>query len=255
MAPLLVNVLSVGPLAGGASITLPHGLNYGGQGVIPTQALCDKASPIGVTGTTTSTVTFTNGGGTPASANFRCEYDHSIHAVGATPLNWQGFVTSGTGQTVYGSFSDNTDQPLIAGTPRTVNFNTTELSNGVTVANDGLGNPTRLTVSTNGIYSFSISPQLLHTGGGGVIITFWGAIDGTNIPDSASSLEMGNNNNRTLPFIELLTPMNAGQYFEWYFQSTGTNTSLEHYAAVVGPPAIPAIPSAIANVKRISDLP
>jgi hypothetical protein len=96
MAPLLVNVLSVGPLAPGASITLPHGLNYGGSGVIPTQVICDRASPIAVTASTTSTVTFTNGGAAAASANFRAEYDHSIHAVGATPLNWQG-ATSGGG--------------------------------------------------------------------------------------------------------------------------------------------------------------
>jgi hypothetical protein len=96
MAPLLVNVLAVGPLAAGASVTVAHGLNYNNQGVVPTQVLCDRASPIAVTASTTSTVTFTNGGAAAASANFRAEYDHSIHAVGATPLNWQG-ATSGGG--------------------------------------------------------------------------------------------------------------------------------------------------------------
>jgi hypothetical protein len=102
MAPLLVNVLNVTNLASGASITLPHGLNYGGSGVIPTQVLCDRASPIAVTASTTSTVTFTNGGTAAASANFRAEYDHSIHAVGATPLNWQGATDVGTiGTLVY----------------------------------------------------------------------------------------------------------------------------------------------------------
>jgi len=98
---LLVNVLAVGPLAGGASIVVPHGLKWRNQGVVPTQVLCDRASPIRVASTSTTSITFTNGGSGPESANFRAEYDHSIHAVGATPLNWQGYVVGTIGTLVY----------------------------------------------------------------------------------------------------------------------------------------------------------
>lgn len=257
MAPLLVNVLSVGPLAGGASITLPHGLNYGSTGVIPTQVICDRASPIAVTGTTTSTVTFSNGSAAPASANFRCEYDHSIHAVGATPIAWQGYVPPAAGGVgVYGVFSDDTDQALTPNVPLAVQLNTVELAGGVTVANDPITlRPTRITAPVSGIYSMDVSPQLLHTGGGTVIITFWARIDGVNVARTGSSLEMGNNNNRTLPFLQIQVALNAGQYFEWIFMSSGTNTSLEHFPAVAGPPAVPAIPSVIVNAKRLFDLP
>lgn len=253
MAPLLVNVLSVNNLASGASITLPHGLNYDSTGVIPTQVLCDRASPIGVTGATLTTVTFFNNGSAAQSANFRCEYDHSIHAVGATPLNWQGIVVGGgTGATDYGSFSDSTSQPIPQNGSLAVKYNTVELSNGITVTNNGLGQPTQLTVSSTGIYAFDISPQLLNTGGGGSTITFWAKINGTNVPRSASSLEMGNNNNRTLPFLRLVLSMTAGQYLEWFFTATGANTSLQFFPAAVGPPSIPAIPSVIVNVEKIS---
>lgn len=253
MNPLLVNVLSVTNLASGASITLPHGLNYNNQGVIPTQVLCDRASPIAVTASTTSTVTFTNGGAAAASANFRAEYDHSMHAVGAAPLSWKGLVIAGGGgATDYGGFSDTTDQPLVAGTPVAVKYNTVDLSSGITLANNTLGQPTRLTVSSAGIYSFSISPQLQHTGGGTVTIIFWPRVNEVNVPNSALSFEMGNNNNRSLPFLEFLYAMGAGQYLEWIFTSSGTNTSLEHFPEVVGPTPIPAIPSVIVNVKRVS---
>lgn len=168
-------------------------------------------------------------------------------------------ATGATGPTgpvmtaVYGEFSDTTDQPVVSGGTLVVQYNTTEAANGVSVVNDPLSlRPTRLTITQTGVYSFTLSPQLQHTGGGTVTIIFWARIDGTNVPRSSSSLEMGNNNNRTIPFIELITPMTAGQYFEWVFTSSGTNTSLEHFPAVVGPPFdIPAIPSVIAGVKLI----
>ena len=167
---------------------------------------------------------------------------------------WEPGVVAGP-TAVYGSFSDTTDQIFSPGVALVVQFDTVEAANGVSVVNDPITlRPTRLTVSQNGVYSFTVSPQMLHTGGGTETITFWARLGGTNIPRSASSFQMGNNNNRTIPFIELITPMTAGQYVEWvFYASTGTNVSLEAFPPVVAPPAggIPAIPSVIAGVKLI----
>lgn len=152
---------------------------------------------------------------------------------------------------VYGSFSDSTDQAIPTGSAIVAKFNTTDVANGVSITSNGSGF-TRLTVASAGVYSFGLSPQLYHTGGGTETITFWGRINGIDIPNSASSFEMGNNNNRTLPYIELITPMLAGQWFEWAFTaSSGTSVTLEASPLVVGPPAIPAIPSVIATVKLL----
>jgi hypothetical protein len=93
---------------------------------------------------------------------------------------------------------------------------------------------------------------MLNSGGGGSTIIFWPRLNGTNIPNSASSIEMGNNNNRTLPYVMTFVTLTAGQYVEWVVEASGANTSIEHYPAVVGPPAIPAIPSVIATVTRIA---
>ena len=157
-------------------------------------------------------------------------------------------------QAVYGSFSDSTDQNFVPGDVLVVKYDTVEAANGVSVVNDPVsGRPTRLTVSQAGVYAFTLSPQILHTGGGTEIISFWMRKNGAgNVPRSTSSFEMGNNNNRVLPFIEVILSMSAGQYVEWVFTaSTGTNVTLEQYPGVVGPPAIPANPSVIAGVKRL----
>jgi hypothetical protein len=108
-------------------------------------------------------------------------------------------------------------------------------------------------VAATGVYRFDISAQMLHTGGGTETIIFWPAINGTNVPNAGNSIEMGNNNNRTLPYANVVVSMTAGQYLEWLFlSSTGTNITLEAFSAVVGPPAIPAIPSVIATVTRLA---
>jgi hypothetical protein len=96
---LLVRVVTISLPAGG-STTISHGLKANNVGVTPTQILCDRASSIGATAYNAFTATFTNLDGTSAaSAVFRLEYDHSIHAVGAATVAWQGFLGSGGGVT------------------------------------------------------------------------------------------------------------------------------------------------------------
>ena len=255
MAQLLVNVLPVGPLNAGASVTLAHSLESNGGPVAPTLVFPDRATSIVCTGTTPTTVSFTNSGAGVESANFRCErgWQPEVDAFTVTSMRWQGLAVGGGGAVGYGQFSDSSDHPLAANTPYLVRLNTTDIASGVSVVDPGTGTgPTRITPAVAGVYRFDVSLQMFNSGGGGATIIFWGRISGTNIPNSASSIEMGNNNNRTLPFVSLIAQMNAGQYFEWVVMTSNNTTSVEHYPAVVGPPAVPAIPSTIATVTRLA---
>lgn len=96
MAQLLVNVVSV-TLAPGGGVVIPHGLISEGVGVVPTQVIADRTTPIACSNATTTNVSFINPGAASATANFRCEYDHSIHATGATPIRYQGLDASISG--------------------------------------------------------------------------------------------------------------------------------------------------------------
>lgn len=167
------------------------------------------------------------------------------------PFSGFSLPGSGTGGGALASiaqFSDTTDQVLLANTPAVVKFNTTDYAIGGLSVVAG----TQLTVAATGTYRFDISLQMLNQGGGGSTITIWARVNGVNVPNSASSIEMGNNNNRALPYVPLLVPMVAGQYLEWVVMATGAGTSIETFPAVVGPPAIPAIPSVIAGVYRLA---
>jgi len=94
---LLVNVLNVGPIAPLGSVVVPHGLKVAGAGVTPTQVLCDRASPLSVSNADATNLFIVNLSSTvAATAKFRAEFDHSIHAVGAPLIAWKGYVTPTT---------------------------------------------------------------------------------------------------------------------------------------------------------------
>jgi hypothetical protein len=89
---LLVNVLAVGPLAASASVTLAHGLASNDVSVAPTLVFPDRVTDIIVGAITATTVTFTNAGANPASANFRCErgWQPEVDAFTVTPMKYLG---------------------------------------------------------------------------------------------------------------------------------------------------------------------
>jgi hypothetical protein len=89
---LLVNVLAVGPLAAGASVTVAHNLASNDVSVAPTLVFPDRVTDIVVGAITATTVTFTNAGANPASANFRCErgWQPEVDASTVTSMTWQG---------------------------------------------------------------------------------------------------------------------------------------------------------------------
>lgn len=89
---LLVNVLAVGPLAAGASVTLAHGLASNDVSVAPTNVFPDRVTDIIVAAVAATTVTFTNVGANPASANFRCErgWQPEVNAFAVTPMLYAG---------------------------------------------------------------------------------------------------------------------------------------------------------------------
>lgn len=165
---------------------------------------------------------------------------------------FEPWAVAPAGSAIYGSFSDSATQNFVAGSAFAVQYDTNEGAVGVSIENNALGFPTRMKVAASGIYAFTVSPQLVHSGGGDETVTFWARLSETNVPRSSSKVMLGNNNTTVLPFLELILSMTAGQYVEWIFYADpGTSIALQASPAVVGPPAIPAIPSVIAGVKRL----
>lgn len=149
----------------------------------------------------------------------------------------------------YGSFFDTTDQPIGAtNTAQAMRLNTTDLSSGVTVVTDGTY-LTRITVANTGIYNLQFSAQVQKTqGGGDEEIYIWLAKNGTDVPDSSTSITLANNGHLDVAAWNWLVSLTAGQYVQIMWASTTLDMELTR---ATGAPAGPDIPSVIATMNRV----
>ena len=151
----------------------------------------------------------------------------------------------------YGAFQDNTTQTAaLANTAYAVKLNTTDLTNGVSVVNDGSGNPTRITLANTGIYNIQFSLQLEKTGGSGnFTVDVWVRKNGVDIPNTTGKVVLTGSANAS-PVVaawNYVLDLAANDYVQLMWSTSNNNSII--LAAVATPPH-PGIPSAILTVTQ-----
>ena len=138
----------------------------------------------------------------------------------------------------YGSFYDTTDQAAaLANTAYGMTYNTTDLSQGVYV-----GSPTsRVYVDTANIYNIQFSAEFINTSGGTSNAWIWLRKNGTDVPNSASTVRVQGNNTELVAAWNFLLQMNAGDYFELMWEVSDVALSLHADPATAVHPAVPSI--------------
>jgi len=144
----------------------------------------------------------------------------------------------------YGQFYDTTTQIAAAiNTPYAITFNTTDVSNGVF-----LGTPSsRVTVDTEGIYNFLFSIQLDKTSGGTGIFWVWPRINGVDVPDSNSQVQIQGNNAEQLVTVGYFFKLKAGDYVEIMYAVNDISVQVEAFPASAFYPSIPSIILTVSN--------
>jgi hypothetical protein len=155
----------------------------------------------------------------------------------------------------YGAFQDNTTQTAVsANTAYPVKLNTTDLTNGVSVVNDGSGNPTRITLANTGIYNIQFSLQLEKTGGSGnFIVDIWVRKNGVDIPSTTGKIVLTGSANAS-PVVaawNYVLDLTAGDYVQLMW-STSNNNAVILASAAASPH--PSVPSAILTVTQQSGI-
>ena len=154
----------------------------------------------------------------------------------------------------FGSFSDITDQTGSTTTPTAVKFGTNEISgNGVSIVTDGT-NLTRITFAAAGTYMVAPNLQLANSDNADHDVTIWLRKNGTDIARSATRVTVPKATDGGATFFQIVfyDTVTAGQYIEVMWLPENVAITIDHTAAVTGPPAIPAIPSAIVVAERIA---
>ena len=103
---ILWNVVTVAPLAPGASVDVPHGIIVGFRPRTPNAVSPDRATPIVVDAVDDQVVTFRNAGLAVETASFVCELTFSSQRDPSdlTVLYWQGTPGGGGGGGSAGKF-------------------------------------------------------------------------------------------------------------------------------------------------------
>ena len=154
----------------------------------------------------------------------------------------------------YAAFSDITDQTGSTTVPTPVKFGTTEVAGaGITMVTDGT-NLTRLTFAAAGTYAVMPNLQISNTDGNDHDAIIWFALNGANIARSTTRVTVPKVTEGGNAFFQIVfyVTVTAGQYIQLYWLPENAAVTLDHTAAVTGPPAIPATPSAIMTVERIA---
>ena len=155
----------------------------------------------------------------------------------------------------YGAFQDSTDQVAAnTTTAYPITFNTTDFSNGVTIASSS-----RITVADSGIWNLQFSIQFTNTTNASQDVDVWFMVNGTNAANSNSRFGFAPRKGVGDPFhtiaaLNYFLSLNANDYVEIMWRPTDVGLTIEQYAAS-STPTRPAVPSAIATLSFVSNLP
>jgi hypothetical protein len=148
----------------------------------------------------------------------------------------------------YGSFYSTQTQTNVAGTARSMSLNTTDISNGISVS--GSTNPYNTYIKTEnaGVYDIQFSAQVDKTDSGTDEIWIWIRKNGSDISDSATSLQLVGNGAHYVAAWNFFVNAAAGDYFQLMWYSSDANVRL-HAEPAFG--VVPGIPSLIVTANRV----
>ena len=164
--------------------------------------------------------------------------------VSSTP-GGGGFNTA-TGS--YGSFYSTQTQTNVAGTAQSMSLNTTDITNGISIS--GSTNPYNTYIKTEnaGIYDIQFSAQVDKTDSGTDEIWIWIRKNGTNLSDTATSVQLTGNGAHYVAAWNFFVNAAANDYFQLMWYSPDANVRL-HAEPAFG--IVPGIPSLIVTANRV----
>jgi hypothetical protein len=148
----------------------------------------------------------------------------------------------------YGAFCSTASQTNpTASISRSMQLETTEISNGVSVVSGS-----RIRVANPGVYNLQFSAQLEKTTNGADTAYIWFKKNGTNVPRSNTAIDVLKQAGGSGKFVaawNYIDTLSTNDYIEITWQSADTTMQL---AADTASGNFPSIPSVIATLTQVS---
>ena len=153
----------------------------------------------------------------------------------------------------YGAFSSDQTQTTTANTATLMTLNTTDFSNGVSIASS------KITVAAAGIYNLQFSAQVQNLDNAPQDVFIWLKQNGTDITGSTGKVGIPARKSAGVPSHDIkgwnyFVSMAANDYIEIYWSPTIATVTIEYYAAS-GTPTKPSTQSVVATMSFVSALP
>jgi hypothetical protein len=143
----------------------------------------------------------------------------------------------------YLSAFSNTDQTGSISAATAVKLENTSFGAGISITNDGGGNPTRITFAVAGTYMLAPSIQFKNVDSSNHDATVWFRKNGTDIANSATITNVPKAADGGATFFQVVVyeQVTAGQYIEIMWLPEDVDVTLDFTAAGAIAPAIPSI--------------
>lgn len=181
-----------------------------------------------------------------AGPNITLSPTNGLGQVTVSALSSGGGFNTATGS--YGSFYSTQTQTNVAGTARSMSLNTTDITNGVLVSGSTDPFNTYIKTENAGVYDIQFSAQVDKTDSGTDEIWIWLRKNGTNLADTATSVQLTGNGAHYVAAWNFFVNAAANDYFQLMWYSPDANVRL-HAESAFG--VVPGIPSLIVTANRV----
>ena len=140
----------------------------------------------------------------------------------------------------YGTISSSVNQPANAtiNTPKAITYNTTEVSNGITV--DGT-DTSKIVFEQSGLYTVTMNAQVLSTNASEKKVWMWIRKNGVDVPFSSRVISIVGNLEYKVLHVAHSISMDAGDYVQFMFASNAVAIRLQSEPATAFAPAAPSV--------------
>jgi hypothetical protein len=152
----------------------------------------------------------------------------------------------------YALFYDTSKQSTLVSTATAIKFGLQQFSNKISISNNSVGSPTKISVSETGIYQVNFNLQFIKLDINNDELNIWLRKSNAGILNTTLNFQIlgggVKNNIAGLYFIEL----NAGDYFELFYSIKNVNSNLMGSLSTSITPSKPATPSAMISIHAIN---